>query len=420
MTITISYTAIIILIMLSGIFSAMSTAFKTTTLTKIKQLVSAMNQEKADKLIKLFEHKQRFSSTILFWDTLFILIIGSHLAYMDLILFIKNENLILYFLITFIILCFIKIIAQKIGSERSFSIIRSTSSTLEFLSRITQPIIDLFTTIAFPVLQIFGINIKKDILPVTEEEIEEEIRFAVKKGEESGFLEKEERDMIQSIIGFGDTIAREIMVPRIDMICIPSNSNISDYLNIQVKYGISRIPVFENSIDNITGVAYAKDVLRFLKEGKNDEKIDSILRIPLFVPSTKKIDDLFQEMQKDKISLAIVVDEYGGTDGLITMQDILEEIVGKLHDEHDIVSVSEIKKQDDGSYLINAKMIIEDINDALDLNIPVENFETIAGYVYAMLERVPKIGDKIERDNYVIKVEKTFRQRILEVKLVKK
>jgi CBS domain containing-hemolysin-like protein len=102
------------------------------------------------------------------------------------------------------------------------------------------------------------------------------------------------------------------------------------------------------------------------------------------------------------------------------MQDILEEIVGKLHDEHDIVSVSEIKKQDDGSYLINAKMIIEDINDALDLNIPVENFETIAGYVYAMLERVPKIGDKIERDNYVIKVEKTFRQRILEVKLVKK
>ncbi|HHS97869.1 MAG TPA: HlyC/CorC family transporter [Chloroflexi bacterium] len=232
---------------------------------------------------------------------------------------------------------------------------------------------------------------------------EEEIKTLVDAGEEEGIIEEEEREMIYSIFAFGDTLAREVMVPRIDIVALDVDTPLPEAVERVVEAGHSRIPVYEGSIDNIVGLLYAKDLLAYLRDGHTDLSLREILRPAYFVPETKKVDDLLREMQQHRIHMAIVVDEYGGTAGLVTVEDILEEIVGEIQDEYD-EEEPVFEQIGEGEYIIDARMDLDDVNELLGTELSSEAGETLGGLIYCTLGKVPEPGDRLQVDGLEIEV----------------
>lgn len=226
---------------------------------------------------------------------------------------------------------------------------------------------------------------------VSNEELE-----AIQMVTDSELLEKEEREMIHRIWELPDTLVKEIMVPRTDMVCLDVNSDLKKVLEVAVESGHSRIPVYKDTIDNIIGVLYVKDLLKCWKEGREEIDLAEIVREPYFVPESKRVNDLFREMRLTRRHIAIVVDEYGGTAGMVTMEDILEEIVGEIRDEYDLEE-ERVREAEDGSYLIDARIDIHELNDRLGLNLPTdEDVESIGGLLVDHLGRVPRAGEVVE------------------------
>lgn len=233
-------------------------------------------------------------------------------------------------------------------------------------------------------------------------------------------LEEEERKMIHGIVELADTEVKEIMLPRPDMICVEENSTLDQIREIVKKGGHSRIPIYKENIDNITGIVHVKDL--FLKEAqaKKITNLSQLARKAYFIPETKKIDELLKEFKRDKNHMAIVVDEFGGTAGLVTLEDILEEIVGEIQDEYDM-EVPPIQKLDDRTYRVDARVSIEDLNEELETKIAQKGFETVGGFIYDLVGSVPEQGKVLEyKSEYVrlkIVVEKVVGQRIKTVKV---
>jgi CBS domain containing-hemolysin-like protein len=224
--------------------------------------------------------------------------------------------------------------------------------------------------------------------------------------------------MIASVIELGEQPVREIMVPRIDIVAAPGSSTVRDVVDRIVESGHSRIPVYDGTIDNITGVVYAKDLLRFLRDGSQTASVQPLAREASYVPETKKVDDLLHEMQQTRVHVAIVVDEYGGTAGLITIEDLIEEIVGEIRDEYD-VEESMIEEVSDREALFDARVSIRDVNDTLDLEIEDEDFDTLGGLLYHELGKVPNVGDEVSVDGAVVTVLTTTGRRVRKVRVTK-
>ena len=245
---------------------------------------------------------------------------------------------------------------------------------------------------------------------------EEEIRMLVDAGEEEGVIEEEEKEMIYSIFQFGDTKAREVMVPRIDIMAMEADIKLQEALGTIIAAGHSRIPVYDGTIDHIVGLLYAKDLLAHLQRAEADLRLRDVIRAAYFVPETKKVDDLLREMQQRRVHMAIVVDEYGGTAGLVTVEDILEEIVGEIQDEYDaeepvFVQVSEAE------YILDARVDVDDVNDLLDVNLPTESGDTLGGLIYASLGKVPSPGERLRIDGLLIEVMTVSERRIRKVRV---
>ena len=248
--------------------------------------------------------------------------------------------------------------------------------------------------------------------------IEEEIKTLVDAGEEVGFIEEEEKEMIYSIFELGDTLAREVMVPRIDMVAIEVNTSVMDALDVVLQAGHSRIPVYEETIDNIVGILYAKDLLQYWRDHSSSLRLESILRNVYFIPETKKVDELLQQLQQRKVHIAIVVDEYGGTAGLVTIEDIVEEIVGEIQDEYDSEEAfMEVISEDE--IVFNGRMDLDDVNHIMSLDLPTDRSDTLGGLVYTNLGRVPAVGDKARIKNVEITVLSVVRRQIKKVKVVR-
>lgn len=245
---------------------------------------------------------------------------------------------------------------------------------------------------------------------------EKELQDAINSSEEEGILNESEGDMLQSIFDFGDTIVREVMVPRTDMVCCPSDATLSDFLELIVRSGHSRVPIFEGSMDQIVGLVYAKDLLR--NWGANDETLmlTEVMRTPYFIPETKRIEDLLVYFRTRRVHMAIVVDEYGGTSGLITIEDLLEEIVGDIQDEYDL-EVPSVQPQEDGTLLVDAKAKVEELEEYYDIEIPREKFDTVGGYLFHLLGNVPKTGEKITDNGLVLFVEESDERKVVKVRV---
>jgi len=248
--------------------------------------------------------------------------------------------------------------------------------------------------------------------------IEEEIKTLVDAGEEGGIIEEEEKEMIYSIFEFGDTLAREVMVPRIDMVAIEVNTSIADALEVIIQAGHSRIPVYEGTIDNIVGILYAKDLLQYWRHDIRHLDLRDILRDVYYIPETKKVDELLQELQQRKVHIAIVVDEYGGTAGLVTIEDILEEIVGEIQDEYDSEEAF-MEVINDNEIIFNGRMDLDDVNHIMNLELPTDSSDTLGGLVYSSLGRVPVVGDTVRIQNVEITVLSVVGRRIKKVKVAR-
>jgi putative hemolysin len=247
---------------------------------------------------------------------------------------------------------------------------------------------------------------------------EAQIMLQVDVAEEEGVLEEDEGEMIRSIFEFGDTMAREIMVPRIDIKAIPETATLGEAVDQAVATGHSRIPIYKETIDDVTGIFYVKDSLRFLREGRLDVRVREVMRDAHFVPETKKVDDLLGEMQARRVHVAIVVDEYGGTAGLLTIEDILEEIVGEIQDEFD-AEEAPVLQVSEHEVVVDALMTLDDVNDQLSLELEEEDVDTLGGYVYAKLGRVPREGDQIVSQNTRLIVDEVEGNRINKVRIIK-
>jgi CBS domain containing-hemolysin-like protein len=231
-------------------------------------------------------------------------------------------------------------------------------------------------------------------------------------------LEEDEREMIASVIELGEQPVREVMVPRIDIVAVPEKSTVRDVLDRIVETGHSRIPIYDGSIDNVTGVIYAKDLLKFLRDGQQAAPVKPLAREPSYVPETKKVDELLHEMQQRHVHLAVVVDEYGGTAGLITIEDLIEEIVGEIQDEYDVEEAM-IEEVSDQEALFDARVSIRDVNDTLDLDIEDEDFDTLGGLLYHELGKVPAVGDEVRVDGALVRVLTTTGRRVRKVRVTK-
>jgi putative hemolysin len=248
--------------------------------------------------------------------------------------------------------------------------------------------------------------------PVTEYEL----RNWVEDGEAEGSLEKGEREMIYSIFHFGDTLCREIMVPRIDMLACEINTSLEDAIRALTESGHSRMPVYEETIDNIIGVLYSKDLLGIQLEGQNLLLIRSQLRPAYFVPEAKKVDELLDEMQSQRMHMAIVVDEYGGVAGIVTLEDIVEEIVGEIRDEYDQKEEQIYQEVGPREYIFQGRTDLENFNEVMGSHLDRDVADTLGGLVYAHIGRVPLEGETVELDGLVLQVEHVTGRRIRTVR----
>ncbi len=241
----------------------------------------------------------------------------------------------------------------------------------------------------------------------------------VDAGEKAGTIEDEEKEMIYSVLQFGETLAREVMVPRIDVVALDITTPLREALGTFIESGHSRIPVYEGSIDTIKGLLYAKDILPVLQNG-DSKSIGDLMRPAYFVPETKRADVLLAELKARKIHMALVVDEYGGTAGLVTIEDLLEEIVGDIRDEFDIHEEAEYEQLGPDEFSVDAAMNIDDFNELMDTELPSEDTDTLGGYMYSRFGRVPAVGETVETPSLVLRVEEVEGQRIRRVHVTRK
>lgn len=245
---------------------------------------------------------------------------------------------------------------------------------------------------------------------------EDELKTLVDAGQEEGVFQKGERRMIYSIFQLGETLAREIMVPRIDMLALDVSTPLRNAVQALLKSGHSRVPVFEESVDNTLGLLYAKDLLRVWQEGSQIDSLRDLLRPAYFVPEAKKVDELLAEMQSQRVHMAVVVDEYGGVAGLVTLEDIVEEILGEIRDEYDQAEESPYMVDKNGDYVFQGRVDLDDFNEIMSSQLPKDEADTIGGFIYSRLGRVPDVGDQVEENNLMLIVEQVSGRRIRKVR----
>jgi putative hemolysin len=421
---------LVVLIALNAFFSASEIAVISVPKLRLKQLIEDGNKT-AQVLFNLADDSSRFLATIQIGVTLMGFLASATAAIrlssglaelLAQVPFLAPaaEGLavaIITLLLTLITLIFGELVPKSIGLAHSERIALAVARPIEFLARLAKPLVRFLVWITNLIARPFGGQPRRGMPIVTEEEI----KTLVDAGEEGGVIEEEEKEMIYSIFEYTDTVAREVMVPRMDVLAIDVETPLLEALDAVIKHNHSRVPVYQDSIDNIVGILYAKDLLKVLYEkGRADAnavRVADIRRPAAFTPESKKVSELFAEMQKRRIHMAIVIDEYGGTAGIVTIEDILEEIVGEIQDEYDQAEELEIQPAGENEWLINARANLGDINNTLHVHFPVDEADTLGGFIYMQLGKVPLPGDEVQHENVQLKVINVAGRRIGKVRV---
>lgn len=263
---------------------------------------------------------------------------------------------------------------------------------------------------------VWGRRFAPDTRPEPSEISEEELLALADQAAQSDAIDQDEREYIESIIEFGDTIARQVMSPRPDMVAVAQDVRIVDVADVVIANGYSRIPVFADSVDDIIGIAHSKDIMRWQRDAKGDRPVSEIMRTPNFVPETKQVSTLLREMQAETFHIAIVVDEYGGTAGLLTMEDLIEELVGEIVDEFDVEQPM-IERLRNGDWLVNGKADLDELGDLLEAELPEGEWSTVGGLIFSTLGYVPEVGEHLDVDAFRFAVVRMQGRRIARVRV---
>lgn len=408
------------LIIASGFFSGTETAFFSLTQVDLAKF-RKKNSKSSTRIVKLMSDSRRLLITILICNTLVNVCAATVAAIFVLKLssdYNFNETLAVFsevVIVTLVILIFSEILPKMIAVRNSQVFVVRVSFLIETIYILFFPISTALERFTNFFAKLFKLKGDKHFIS------EQEIKTLIELGEEQGAIHVEEKEMINSIFEFGETTVREIMIPRIDMVCLEIKSSSDDLTGIIRDKGHSRIPVYENQIDHIKGVVHVKDLIPLLGSSGLIINIQKLARPAFFVPESKKIDDLLREFQQEKTHMAIVVDEYGGTAGLVTLEDVIEEIVGEIQDEYDEEQPL-YRTLDESTFLVDGRISIEELNEILPDPIPQEegdDYDTLGGLIYHITGNVPNKNDRVKFYDYDFIIENVERQRIKQVKIVK-
>ncbi len=420
---------LIILILINAFFASAEIAFISLNDAKI-DIQAKEGNNKAKKIQNMLKNPSKFLATIQIGVTLagFLSSAFASDTFADKLAPVLNtwipslsistwksiSIIIITIILSYFTLVFGELVPKRIAMKYYEKVSFASIGVIKTISVITAPFVKFLT---------FSTNIVSKLFGVTGEEednvTEEEIRMMVDVGEEKGTIKEEEKEMINNVFEFNDKFASEIMVPRNKIFALDIDMTIAEViekLSEDMRY--SRIPVYDENMDNIKGIIYIKDLL--ISNKNKNSKIKSLVKEAYFVSETKRVNELFQELRKDKKQIAIVLDEYGGTAGMVTMEDILEEIVGEIYDEYD-KETDKFKKIDNNTFLFDASIALYDVEKFLDIDIDEEDVDTLGGYLIKKLDRIPKDGEKpiVETEKVTYKIEKVKDRKILKVKACK-
>jgi len=420
---------LIILILINAFFASAEIAFISLNDAKI-DIQAKEGNKKAKKIQNMLKNPSKFLATIQIGVTLagFLSSAFASDTFADKLASVLNiwlpslsistwksiSIIIITIILSYFTLVFGELVPKRIAMKYYEKVSFASIGVIKTISVITAPFVKFLT---------FSTNIVSKLFGVTGEEednvTEEEIRMMVDVGEEKGTIEEEEKEMINNVFEFNDKFVSEIMVPRNKIFALDIDMTIAEViekLSVDMRY--SRIPVYDENMDNIKGIIYIKDLL--ISNKNKNSKIKSLVKEAYFVSETKRVNELFQELRKDKKQIAIVLDEYGGTAGMVTMEDILEEIVGEIYDEYD-KETDKFKKIDNNTFLFDASIALYDVEKFLDIDIDEDDVDTLGGYLIKKLDRIPKDGEKpiVETEKVTYKIEKVKDRKILKVKACK-
>jgi len=403
-------TILIVLLILSAFFSGIETALVSINMLKAKSLVK-QKRKNAEILLKLKKNPHKLIITLLIGNNLVNVGAASLATYVFTNMFGSSGIGIATGVMTFLILVFGEITPKTFASQNAVRISLLMAKPILILSYIFYPFVKIFESISK--LMLFLLGSKKE-----EQVSEEELRTIVTMGRQEGILDRESARIMQNVLEFEGTKVTEIMTPDANIEMIDGDLKLKKVIDFIIKTPYSKYPVYEKNKDKIIGILDVDDVLKYVKNKKLDIKVKSIIRKPYFVPKSKEIDDLLAELSYKKTAIAIVVDEYGHVMGLVTLEDILEEIVGEIFDKSKRDSVF-IKKINQKITKVDAKTPIQEVNKKLRLGIQEKRFDTIAGFIEHKLQKIPKKGEKINFKNHIIEIDQVTDQGIKSVKIIK-
>ncbi|MBE3557765.1 MAG: HlyC/CorC family transporter [Ktedonobacteraceae bacterium] len=406
---------LLVALCLCGVASAAETALTSISRIKLKNLVEEGNQ-RAIEIENLLSRPNTFLTTILVINSVAVIVASSMATVLALRFSESWGELISTVLISLIVLIFCEITPKTAAVQNplrwAYALVRPVRAAAWLL----HPVIWLLSAITSFFVQVIGGPIRHRGPFVTAEEL----RMLVTVGEEEGVLEEAETEMIHSIFDFADTTVREVMVPRIDMVTLSSKATVTQAVDLALEGGFSRIPVYEANvgIDEIIGILYTKDMLKQLREGHHSFPIRDLVRPAYFVPETKKLDDLLREIRQNRTHMVIVVDEYGSVAGLVTIEDLVEEIVGDIKDEYDREE-NLVEQINENEYIFDAKINIGEFNELMHTHLGDEDYETLGGFVYAQLDKIPNTGDIVTHEDLTFTVLATRGRRITKIQVVR-
>jgi putative hemolysin len=418
--------------MLNAYFAGSEMALVSINETKIRMMIESGNK-KAESVKNMLSEPSKFLSTIQIGITLagFLSSAFASEAFADRLvewfltrgIGIKASVMkpiavvVITFILSYFTLVFGELVPKRLAMQNAEKLSLRIVGPLRFLSVITSPIVKLLTVSTNFFVKLAGGNPNAD----DEEVTEEEIRMLIDVGEEKGTIDEIEKQFINNVFEFDDKVAADIMTHRTRVVAVSIDSALDDIVKVIGDKKYTRIPVYDGSIDNIVGILHVKDLLLYLaSNGLNSFDIHKLIRAPYFVPESKKLDELFRELQVKKVHMVVVVDEYGGTAGIITVEDLLEEIVGNIFDEHDEEELK-YEKIDESTYLFDGSISLEQVSELIKVVLPVDDYDTLSGYIIGQLGQIPNQGEKpvVEIDNLVFKVEEIEDKTISRIKVCK-
>lgn len=383
---------LIVLVFLSGFFSSAETAYSTVNRVRIRTLAQE-NHKGAVRVLGILDQYGKMLSAILIGNNIVNLSASSVATTFAIKIWGSYTVGIVTGVLTFIVLIFGEIIPKTWAMQRSEKITLAYSRTIRLLMVLLTPVIFIIDKLSDWILRLLHISSDGNTFSITEKEL----KTYVDVSHEGGAIESEERELIYNVFDFGDTVAKDIMIPRIQMTTVPIDATYQELLSTFQDSMFTRIPVYDDDPDNIIGVVNIKDFI--LVKDKEKFQIKKILREAYYTYEYKSVSDLLMEIREKSLSIAFVLSEYGATVGMITMEDMIEELVGEIRDEYDADEEELIQEMNDGQYLVEGQMKLDDINDALDIDLDSEDYDSIGGLIIEKLERLPQDKETIELDN---------------------